>query len=160
MPKIVLPPPMLSLDMATHTGWAHSCDVGGMVALPDRAKGETNGARFNWFMQWVEVTTLKYPTELITYEAGTHKQGGDAMRIGIGMMTSLEIICHNLSIPCIPLHTNKIKKHATGNGAAKKHHMITAARAKWVLKHYEENYVDAKWQLDYALSLWKNGELL
>lgn len=161
MPKLLAPPPMLALDMASKTGWAHTSGVGGMVEIPTiNRKLKHNGHRFHWILGWLDETVMTYRTGIIVYEAGSHKGGGDAMRLGVGLATTLELFCYRKGIELRPLNTSKIKKHATGNGHAKKHDMLAAARKKWSLKYFDDNYIDAKWILDYGITLWRDGSLL
>jgi hypothetical protein len=154
MPKISSPD-ILALDMSTKTGWAHSSGKSGVLNLPKVRVDGHNGYRYIKFHEWLRKTTAELPTKLIVFEHGTHKAGGPAMLIGIGMRAALELFCAQANIQPEPLHTMTIKKHAVGSAAFKgKEPMKFAARKARgaTIELIDDNHIDALWILDLALS--------
>lgn len=159
-------PCILALDTSTRTGWAHSDGSSGVLLLPER--GTDNGARFNYFYQWLGKITKEHTTRFVVYENGSHKRGGPAMEIGIGLPAILLLFGKRNGLKVSPLNSATIKKHATGKGNATKPEMWAAAVARFPTVEFvqrrvkepgkpaydiaDDNQVDAIWMLDLALS--------
>jgi Holliday junction resolvasome RuvABC endonuclease subunit len=146
-------PQILALDMAITTGWAHSDGASGTMQLPEKQQGEHNGDRYIAMLEWLVEMCRQHHTRTIVYESGSHKRGGAAMRLGIGMATTLEIFCARRGLLLRTFNTSTIKKHATGNGHAKKPDMAVAAAARHsTIELIDDNHVDALFLLDLALN--------
>ena len=66
-------------------------------------------------------------------------------------MGVLQLGCLEKGIEYKGVGVGTIKKHATGNGHAKKDAMILAATLKWPdINIIDDNHADALWLLDYA----------
>lgn len=165
MPKVAPHPTrspcILALDTSCRTGWAHSDGSSGVVLLPAREKGTTNGERFDAFYSWLHRTLQEHETSIIVYENGTHKRGGDAMRIGIGLPCIVELYSYQNNLRVLPFNSAAIKAHATGKHNAPKSWMIDAALKQFptvnfvhnkdCYKGIDDNHVDALWLLHLAL---------
>jgi hypothetical protein len=168
LPKTPRVPHILALDTSTHTGWAHSSGKSGVIHLPERKQGVTNGERFDYFYNWLIGITSEHITRFIVYESGSHKRGGAPMEIGIGLPAVLQLFGYQHGIAVKPINTGTIKKHATGKGNAKKPEMLAAALKRFPTVEFvkrrvkekgkeavwipDDNHVDALWLLDLALS--------
>ena len=130
---------ILALDCATKTGWA-ICERGkiGESGVQEFAlqRGESNGMRFLRFTRWLagmaDPACVPPPLriDLIAFEAAHHR-GGAATEICVGMTTRAQELAANIKAECLPVHTGRLKKWATGNGAASKDAMIREASKRW-----------------------------
>jgi len=141
----------LALDLARKTGYAteHESGVVDFGFMPE----ETLGSKLDRFQQWLYEWTPLEPTKVICERS--HHRGGAATRQAIGMEGLVELFAHEVEADLEFVHTRTLKKHATGNGAAKKPEMIAAAIEKWPeIEIEDDNHADALWLLDYE----KNGK--
>ena len=146
---------ILSLDMATKTGWAAHSDklfdriVSG-VQVFDVKRGESAGMRFLRFRAWLnEVNSLIGGAELIVYEQAHHR-GGAATQVGVGLQTEMLAFAASVKAETMPVHTGTLKKWATGSGAAGKPEMVKAATA-YGHEPQDDNEADALLLLYYAI---------
>jgi hypothetical protein len=165
MPKVAphpkRSPAILALDTSCRTGWAHSDGSSGVVLLPGRETGDSNGERFDAFYDWLGKTVEAHETRFIVYEHGSHKRGAAPMQIGIGLPCILQLFAYRNKIAVKGVGTSAIKSHATGNGNAPKSWMIDAAlkqfptvnfvQNKKSYKGIDDNHVDALWLLHLAI---------
>lgn len=160
MPKITpRTPDILAIDPSTHCGWAHSDGSSGVIHLPERKKGESNGKRFDFFSEWLKGHLDEHRTRFLVYEVGGYGGWGAPMEINLGVRTLMVMIAYLRNIQHVELNSSSIKKYATGKGNAKKEDMIRAALAKhptvdWFYDRKgqpDDNQVDAIWMLDLAL---------
>jgi Holliday junction resolvasome RuvABC endonuclease subunit len=146
---------ILALDLATKTGYAHTDGTSGVFILPPKESGV--GYRFRVFSSWLADFMANHETDAIAYEKAHHR-GQAATALAIGLITITELVASDERITSVKgYHTGTLKRHATGNGAAKKPEMAAAAAARNpTIKLIDDNHVDALWLLDLALN---DGEL-
>jgi hypothetical protein len=88
------------------------------------------------------------PDGLIVYEQA-HQRGGHATEIALGFTTKINEYAAFRHIETMPVHSQSLKKHATGKGNADKEAMLIAANKRgW--HPQDDNACDALWLLDYA----------
>lgn len=141
---------ILSLDLATRTGFAHTDGTVGAKQF-DWA-GKPNGYRWIEFYNWLINMLGMHDTEVIAYEASVF-QKGHAGHVANALVACLEIACvrhtkRHLRMKGYAVST--IKKHATGSGRATKEDMLAAAQKRGMdLKDHDA--LDALFLLDLAL---------
>jgi Holliday junction resolvasome RuvABC endonuclease subunit len=145
---------ILSLDLATKTGWAvltGSEVVESGTQTFDLRRGESAGMRFLRFRAWLKKMIEESKPEVIYYEKAHHR-GGHATELCVGMTTRvMEMACEN-EIEYRAVHTGTLKKQATGNGRASKQEMIAHAKTRWPGQVVEDdNQADALLLLAYAI---------
>lgn len=115
---------ILSLDIATKTGWKTKTASGVWDLTPNR--GESSGMRLVRFKaKVIELAGLE-DINLISYErpAGMHKS---SIMVASEMVGILKELCVYLNIELACYSATQIKKFATGKGNANKEAMIKAA---------------------------------
>lgn len=115
---------LLSLDIATTTGWKTKTTSGTWLLKPNR--GESESMRVVRFKSKVrEMIDLENIT-IIAYErpAGMHK---GSIMVASEMVGVLKDLCVEKGIDLCCHSASEIKKFATGKGNAGKPQMITAA---------------------------------
>jgi Holliday junction resolvasome RuvABC endonuclease subunit len=143
---------ILALDAASKTGWSHTLNPGGVFELPKPTKGESVGRRMVFFWDWLTSLLSEYQTDVIVYEQAHHR-GGAATRIGVGLVTVIEMAAYTHECRVLSCHTSTLKKHATGCGRAEKYQMRAAAEAmNPTIEIVDDNHTDALWLLDWAQS--------
>jgi len=145
------------LDLGTCSGWACCVPGGepvyGHVWLPsDRG----DGAFFNRFRQFLLDRITILSPRLIVYEAPLIHAGmthiGTVMRL-FGLAAHTEEIGFAREVRVEKANNSTVKKHATGNGHAKKPEMMDAIRARgWQPEN--DNVGDALAVLLWAESKW------
>jgi Holliday junction resolvasome RuvABC endonuclease subunit len=149
---------ILALDCATKTGWCLMKD--GKVfesGVQDfsKSRGESNGAMFLRFRQWLHMMMdgLGWEREvhLVIYEAAHHR-GGAATEIAVNMTGRVQELAEEAHIPFASVHTGTLKKFATGNGAASKEDMVRQAAIMLGRQPIDDNEADAVHLAAYAFS--------
>jgi Holliday junction resolvasome RuvABC endonuclease subunit len=146
---------ILALDLGTHTGWAacgaHGSGVESGVQTFALLRGESPGMRYLRFRRWLsEMLGLWQPT-VVAYEQ-THMRGGAATEIAAGFSTRVQELCAERGLEHVPVHSSRLKKHATGRGVADKPSMQRAAITRWGLGTVPtEDEADALCVLAWAL---------
>ncbi len=140
---------VLSLDLATRTGWAANDGKRCGLMTFDLKRGESPGMRFLRCRAWLkEMYALFGGLDLIVYEQAHHR-GGAATVCCVGLVTEVQAFAANHNIELMPVHTATLKKFATGKGNAGKSEMIKAAENRgW--KVSDDNEADAVLLLEYA----------
>jgi Holliday junction resolvasome RuvABC endonuclease subunit len=116
---------ILSLDIATNTGWKTKTSSGVWNLKPNR--GESEGMTVVRFKAKVrELINIENIT-LVSYErpAGMHKA---SIMVASEMVGVLKDLCIEMGIELACYSAPEIKKFATGKGNAKKDAMIKAAQ--------------------------------
>lgn len=141
---------ILSLDIATKTGFAHTSGYSGVWNLATKA-GESKSRRLvNLKCQLARIIDL-VKVDYVIYEAafGNPKMMRSVMVIkeyhGI-----VKLFCEENHLPHSEVAPTVLKKHATGKGNANKKAMVEAAEAKYGRKMVDDNEADGLWLLDYA----------
>ena len=142
---------ILALDLGTTTGWAlfrdgERLDSGEWDLKPLVGRGE-RWKRFEkklrdairWAQQFSVETGVDFT--VVAEDGGSFHT--NAARVHNGLRALLELECFKRDIDQHYVAIKTIKKHATGNGNAKKPEMIAAAGAKWGCT--AEHEADALW---------------
>ena len=144
---------ILALDCATKTGWClleNGLVQSSGVQDFTRARGESNGAMFLRFRQWL--TALLSPqrnVKLVVYEQA-HFRGGAATEITVNLTGRVQEVCSLAGVEYVPVHTATLKKHATGRGMADKADMMLQARGILRRLPIDDNEADAVLLARYA----------
>ncbi len=130
---------ILSLDIATKTGWKTETASGVWDLKPNR--GESEGMRVVRFKSKVKEIIEMESIKVVSYErpAGMHKSSIIVQSEMIGVLKELCIERH-IELACYS--ASEIKKFATGNGKANKDQMIKAAEQKGYTPQ-DDNEADA-----------------
>jgi hypothetical protein len=153
--------PILFLDLATKTGWAHSSGASGVWDLkiyPD----ESQGMRLIRFAAKLREVVETMPTVVVGFEAVTvgvnqsAKAKAKSNFSGVKLCVELQAMVKYIAdaeelFECMSVNLNTIKAHALPHATTRdKAAMIAAAREKWPLvKIEDDNQADALWGLDY-----------
>ena len=152
---------ILALDLATTTGWAflrgdqYSYESGTMTL--DLKRGESPGMRFVRFNKWLKEMLDDHTPELVIYEQAHHR-GGAATELCVGLVTRVQEACSERSINYQKLHSNTLKKFATGSGRASKDDMLARAREHWGWNIEDHNQADALWLMEWAKKEYGNDK--
>jgi Holliday junction resolvasome RuvABC endonuclease subunit len=135
---------ILSLDLATQTGWAYSS--AGLVTSGSEGfqlkKKDGPGVRFLKFRSWLRDQIEIVKPELIVFEEVMRWSSGAAAKCYCGLLAILQTECEAKGISYEGVHVGTIKKAATKNGAASKEQMIKAAKDRGY-KPQDDNEADA-----------------
>ena len=136
---------ILALDLGTKCGWAtETCN--GVWNLKPSAH-ESAGERYRKFKGYLDLVVFDF----VVYEEIHAHAAVDAAHVYGALMGVLQLGCLEKGIEYKGVGVGTIKKHATGNGHAKKDAMILAATLKWPdINIIDDNHADALWLLDYA----------
>jgi len=115
---------ILSLDIATNTGWKTKTSSGVWNLKPNR--GESEGMRVVRFKSKVREMITMESIGLVAYErpAGFHKS---SIIVAAEMVGVLKDLCIEVGVNLACYSATEIKKFATGKGNANKDAMIAAA---------------------------------
>lgn len=144
---------ILSLDLATRTGWATNIPEGHITSGVDTfdvKRGESPGTRYLRFVQWLR-EKIEIIDPIIVYYEKAHHRGGAATEVAAGFATHLQSTLAELRVNHAAVHTGTLKKHATGKGNANKEDMIVACQKAFHITPIDDNEADAIWLLDYGL---------
>jgi hypothetical protein len=141
---------ILALDLAARTGWARARGLAGSPRevesgeleneLPEDAHRELcyrQGLRLLRFGDWVreQVGGGGCAPWLVAYERPlAHARGLSAVAAAHQYEGVLLRELARLRVPHVSVNVATLKKHATGDGRAKKPQMIEAARRRWGLR--------------------------
>jgi len=145
---------ILALDIATKTGWAHSCGVSGVFDLSIK-RDESVGMRLLRFRNRLKEIYDLEGVDLIAYEklAAAYGNRQQALVVQAGLQGTMQAWAEENGVEYVGFNPGTIKKHATGKGNAGKKQMIKAAEKKWpamqgaIISH---DHADALWILDLA----------
>jgi len=156
---------ILALDFGKVTGWGtyyppadRDPSKGGIrdsgVQTFDLRRGESPGMRWLRFRAWLTemehyMNSLSGPFNLIVYERAHHR-GGAATAAGLGYQTEVESFAARIQAELMPVHSNTLKKWATGSGRAGKPEMENAARQRG-FDPQDDNEADAILLREYAV---------
>lgn len=148
---------ILSLDVATSTGWAlldHDGAVVSGVQRFDLGRGESSGMRFLRFSRWLDEVVPRDPmptslsflsgpgpkarinregrlVDVIAFERPSFFRSQAAGEVIHGLLGHMHGFAAHHKIETLPVQTAVLKRHATGKGNAKKPAMIEAAAKRW-----------------------------
>ncbi|MBF0354942.1 MAG: hypothetical protein HQL43_06885 [Alphaproteobacteria bacterium] len=143
---------ILTLDLATTTGWAmrlaDGIIVSGTVAFrPGRYEG--GGIRFLRFHSWLEEMLRQAPAlSAVYFEEVRRHAGTDAAHIYGGFLAHLSAWCEQKRILYQGVPVATIKRHVTGKGNADKKAVIDSVKSRG-FNPADDNEADA-----IALLLW------
>lgn len=146
---------ILAIDLGTQTGWAmigndDQVDSGTVSFTP--RKGEGPGMRFARFRRWlIDLKSAYGQIDEVHYEDVRRHVGTQAAHVYGGLLAILMCFCEHHRVAYRGVGVGVIKKHATGNGAAKKPAMIAAMQARGY-SVIDDNAADALALLDYVIS--------
>lgn len=139
---------VLALDLATNTGYAYRGpfgDVRAGVFSCGVTRLESPGMRFLKFSRWLRSLIQQAGITCVCFEA-PHHRGGASTTVAVGLATHVMSVCAELSVEHFSVHTQQLKKFATGKGNASKEDMIEALG----MGAMDDNEADARWILIYA----------
>ena len=151
---------ILSLDLATRTGWAYGkkdagllsgihCNMG--VENFRKRTGESQGMIFLRFRSWLESFVKENPVELLLYEQ-SHQRGRAATEMAMGLLGVLKMVAEEYEINFSSVHSATIKKFAVGKGNASKTLMMAAFKGRHGREPIDDNEADAYWLLAYGVN--------
>ena len=135
---------ILALDTATKTGWAITQDgklIESGVQDFTKQRGDSNGILFLNFRIWLTKMLLRNIT-LVVYEMAHHR-GGAATEICVNLTGRVQEMCSELKIEYTAIHSNTLKKWATGVGNADKQEMMVRASIELGRRPLDDNEADA-----------------
>jgi hypothetical protein len=144
---------ILALDMATDTGWAHSCGASGVWDLSVLAD-ESSGMRLIRFEAKIHEIAKTIGIDLIAFESITAARGPKANLNGVKLGCKLQAIVERLSeiyeYECKGYNLATIKAHALpGAKTRDKAAMVAAANKRWPeVELLSDDQADALWLLD------------
>lgn len=150
----------LGLDLGTKTGWAINTTsnnrLSGTWDLTPR-RGDSGAMRYLELQARLNKITEACPDlELVIFEA-PHHRGGYATEILLGLATHVQSWAAERKIATTTIHSNTLKKHATGHGRSGKELVMRAAKNRgWSPKSFDE--ADALFILDYALKTYGGND--
>lgn len=156
-------PIVLSLDLATVTGWCEG-ELGQRPTYGSvRLRGSSFGARFAALVDFVQLRLESpAPPDQVVFESpvpNTSDKGGiNQGRLGIGYASMIEYACYRLSVSCFESSVSRSRKKVTGRGGGfgsrdgAKRHVVEWCRANGFDPH-DDNAAD-------AIILWKHAELV
>jgi Holliday junction resolvasome RuvABC endonuclease subunit len=132
---------VLSLDIASTTGWAMDTQVYGTWDFKTK-KDESMGMKLIRFRSKLEEVHKLEPLDIIIYErpAGQH---ANSIIHQAKLIAILETFCEAKGIEYRAYSASEIKKFATGKGNANKQAMIDAAKTKYGYTGSDDNEADA-----------------
>jgi Holliday junction resolvasome RuvABC endonuclease subunit len=116
---------VLSLDIATITGWAvgRPGDSPKMGSVRLLGRGAEDGAIGCALIDWLADQITIHAPSLVAYEAplqrGQHS-GQAAGLVTIGLVMAVKIVCWRREVKCQPFHVSTIRANTVGSGRAKK----------------------------------------
>lgn len=146
---------VLALDLGTITGWAVAprggvLRSGSFELQPSKLGG--NGRRWIAFREWLTSTAREVGgVHAVYYEDVKNHAGTIAAHVYGGYLAMLEAWCAANNIPLHGVGVGTVKKHFTGNGAAKKPAMIAEAERRGI-KVIDDNHADAIAILAYGVA--------
>lgn len=131
---------LLSLDVATKTGWKTKTASG--VWDFSLKRDESSGMRILRFISKIKEVVKLEKINLISFErtAGFHK---NALIVQAELHGALKLYCEENEIPYTAYSATEIKKFATGKGNANKDAMIRYAKEKYGYLGKDDNEADA-----------------
>lgn len=139
---------ILSIDPATHCGWAINRSLYGVWDLTHK-RDESVGMRLIRFRSKMTEIIKSENINLVVFErpGGFHK---GAMIVQSEIQGQIKTICEDFKIEYRAYSSGEIKKYATGKGNAGKPMMIKAAQEKLGYIGNNDNEADALWLLELA----------
>jgi len=136
---------ILGLDTGTKTGWClmrngRVYEAG--VQDFSKRRGESNGAMFLRFRNWLNSIISTNPIVICIYEQAHHR-GGAATEICVNLTGRVQESCAEHGIEYATVHTSTLKKWACGHGKADKGQMMARAVSYLGREPIDDNEADA-----------------
>ncbi len=151
---------ILALDTGTRTGWC-LWDKGKVIESGtedfSKQRGESNGMMFLRFRYWLGYMLTAYNISLVIYEMAHHR-GGAATEIGVNLTGRVQECCSEHNIEYTTVHSNTLKKWATGAGNADKGEMMVAATRILGRKPIDDHEADACLMAKWASEKYERTE--
>lgn len=151
---------IIAFDCATTTGWAVKGKDGVRSGIKNftTARGESPGIRFMRFSRWVgEMLDAEKPA-LVVYEL-SHMRGGAATELCVGFTTRVMEAAAARGIEYVGVHSQELKKSATGKGNAGKE--LMQSRAAELFPHYRPEADAGADEADALhMTTWAEGALI
>lgn len=138
---------ILSLDIGTNCGWAHSSGPSGVERFEQR-RGDSPGMRWLAYVAWLQRMLLTAPFEIIVYERPGFLKSRAANHVLNVMVGLTEKVAAEQRLEITFRESKEVKKWATGKGNADKAAMLAAAQQKFGPHITNDNEADALWLLD------------
>lgn len=132
---------VLSLDIASTTGWALDTQVYGTWDLKT-LKDESMGMKLIRFRSKLRIICESHDIEIMVYERPAGKHANSIIHQS-KLIAVMEEFCEEKNIEYRAYSAKEIKKFATGNGNASKGDMIKAAKTKYGYDGNDDNEADA-----------------
>ncbi len=144
---------VLALDLSTHTGWATNAEGETLSGVRhfELRRNDSPGMRFLDFRRWLEWMVDLHDPAIIVFEE-PHHRGAAATEIAIGFATRVKEVCAATGCEYRGVHSQTLKKWATGSGNADKTAMTQAAQRREGRAMEDDNEADAVHLLGYALA--------
>lgn len=140
----------LALDLGTKTGWASRCGKRVESGTLDLAKLAKKQGTTRYGALWKALHTFGLASgDTVAFEDVRRHLGTRAAHVYGGLKAIVETAACDIGCDIIPVPVGTIKKHATGNGAAKKDAMMNAARKRG-FEPQDDNEADALALLSYV----------
>jgi len=144
---------ILSLDLGTKTGWAHSCGQSGVWDFKIY-RDESGGMRLIRLRSKLKELYGVVGMDLVVFEAVRHaapKMQGPLV-FQAEMQGVVKFWCMENDVNFRGYSPTEIKKYATGKGNTSKAVMLNTARAKWPkMTIIDDNHADALFLLDMVM---------
>jgi Holliday junction resolvasome RuvABC endonuclease subunit len=144
---------LLTLDCATHTGWATNA-LGGVesgVQAFELRRGASPGMRYIEFRGWLDRLLTALRPEVVVYEKPIRAQVSAVQaELAYGFSTRVQEVCTAQAVDYRSVAVSTLKKWATGNGGAGKEQMKAAASERFGRPISDDNEADALLLLAWA----------
>ncbi len=130
---------ILSLHLATIVGWA-TLDRAGAASSGthgfELVRGESSGLRYLRFRRWIRemLGVLAFrpgrAIDLVAYER-PHYGDGATTAFALGLVAVVEEECARLRIDLAPVHSGRLRSHATGRRSATEEDLTAAIASRW-----------------------------
>lgn len=121
-----MPDLILGIDQASSAGWALSDRVGTIVDYGAFVTTGIPGMKLYRFLDWLNAMVEQQKPILIVHEQ-PHFRGFNSSFLGCGFAALIHLVAARYNIEVTAVHTQELKKWATGSGGAQKAEMVRAA---------------------------------
>ena len=123
---------VLGIDQASATGWAVVTEGEIRASGTEKFKG-TRGKKYSEFASWFRTKLMEHNPDAVYCEA-PHFRGYAATMIGVGMVAIMNQICYEMGVPIEEVHSQTLKKFATGRGFKVSKDAMTKAASELIGK--------------------------
>ena len=138
---------ILSLDLGTKTGYAHSDGGSGVWNLSPK-RHESQGMRWRKFRQ--HLNDMLKTVDFVAYESVARHLGTHAAHIYGGLVAILQEMCEERRIDYMGVPVGTIKKYICGRGNGSKQDVINAVKGRGH-NPLDHNHADALALLYYTI---------